>query len=141
MAKKKHIGARGGQAPICPYCSGESILSDNRIIYGRKYGHGLAYVCEHYPDCDSYCGTHKDGTPLGTLANKELRDARKGAHIAFDRLWKEGHYKRRTAYMFLAVRMGLTFDETHIAMMTVNQCRQVRLISAQLYKEATRKKK
>lgn len=83
------------------------------------------YYCH---PCDAYVGVH-NGTdiPLGRLANRELRRWRNRAHAAFDPLWQKGPYRRRRndAYVWLAGKMGLTKEETHIAMFDVEQCKQV----------------
>lgn len=72
-------------------------------------------------------------TPLGHLANKELRDARMAAHRLFDPLWlrkmrkdniQKGH-ARRLAYEWLSKEMGLPRKKCHIAMFSVEQCKQV----------------
>lgn len=69
----------------CPYCGGTAILRDASYVYGNKSKGGKAYVCSHYPACNSYVGVHKGTTmPKGTLANKELRQKRIRAHRIFD---------------------------------------------------------
>ena len=107
----------------CPYCGQRAEYVDSRVIYGRSYG--MVYLCR---PCDAYVGTHK-GTdrPLGRLANEELRRWRNRAHALFDPLWRHGRYKGRrgAAYQWLANQMGLTKNETHIAMFDVKQCKRV----------------
>lgn len=76
----------------------------------------------------AYVGVHK-GTdkPLGRLANAELRYWKRAAHAAFDPLWKYGRFKgfRDVAYGWLAKRMGLPMELTHIGMFDVDQCKKV----------------
>lgn len=112
-----------GQEVYCPYCGRKAEYVDSAEIYGKSYG--MAYLCR---PCDAYVGVH-DGTdtPLGRLANRELRRWRNRAHAAFDPLWQQGPYRRRRndAYAWLAGKMGLTKEETHIAMFDVEQCKQV----------------
>lgn len=116
-------------ALICPYCDSAAKLVDTAVIYnGMSYGR--AWVCERYPTCDSYVGCHpKTAQPLGTLANAELRQARKWAHIYFDALWKGGPMSRHGAYRWLANRMRLTEDECHIGLMDADQCRRAADVS------------
>jgi len=111
-------------APQCPYCGSSSVPTDGRVIYGRTYGRTV-WVCMNYPDCDAYVGSHPDGTPLGTLADSALREARGRAHAAFDPLWRGGPMRRREAYAWLADALGLSVDETHIAMFDEAQCAEV----------------
>jgi len=112
-----------GQIIYCPYCGRQAEYVDTKEIYGKSYG--MAYLCR---PCDAYVGVH-DGTdqPLGSLANWELRRWRNRAHAAFDPLWQRGRFRRRRndAYAWLAEKMGLPKEETHIAMFDVPQCKQV----------------
>ena len=108
----------------CPYCNSDVELKDSSIIYGMSYG--LVYICSKYPGCDAYVGVH-EGTeePLGTLANVELRECRKQAHAAFDKLWKSGSMTRKAAYTKLMIAMNLGKKEAHIAKMNIDQCKKV----------------
>ncbi len=129
---------------ICPYCSSNATLQDNKRIYGKSLGR--SYICDKYPACDSYVGVHRStGVPVGTIANKELRVWRMLAHKAFDKLWvshskrKKGKNKngkrwkpdtkqstdRSSAYKWLASKMRLDISDCHIGMFTVEQCGRV----------------
>jgi len=111
--------------PICPYCGEVAMLKPSTFIYGRAYGTNV-WVCRNFPQCNAFVGAHKNGTPLGTLANKALRKARTAAHEAFDPLWfTERLYTRQVAYMYLAGLLGMTKDECHIGMMGIDDCQRV----------------
>lgn len=107
----------------CPYCGRQAEFVDSKVIYGKSYG--MMYLCRN---CMAYVGVHK-GTdrPLGRLANAELRYWKKAAHDAFDPLWKYGFFRgrRQDAYSWLAKKMNLPVEETHIGMFDVSQCKQV----------------
>lgn len=107
---------------ICDYCGKPAKFVDSKIIYGRSYG--MVYYCGR---CNAYVGVHK-GTdqPLGRLANAELRYWKKAAHAEFDPLWKYGRFKhhRNAAYGWLAQKMGLPVEKTHIGMFDVGECRR-----------------
>jgi len=122
-------------APICPYCNAPAQLKDSAIVYyTRSYGN--MWVCSNYPSCDAYVGVHKaTNEALGTLANKELRQARMKAKELFEPIWKTGQINkhmglpymkktsnRKKAYRWLADKMGLTKDETHFGMFNKEQC-------------------
>jgi hypothetical protein len=126
--------------PICPYCNEESVLGDSAKIYGRSYG--PLYLCWNYPQCDAYVGCHPGTTtPLGRLANRELREAKKRAHAAFDPIWRlrverDGWHKggaRRWAYRWLAKQMRIPEDDCHIGMFTVEQCALVVTLSTEYF--------
>lgn len=64
---------------------------------------------------------------FGTLANNELREYRKQAHYWFDKLWEEPTRvsTRYNAYRWLAYKLNLKREETHIAHFEIEQCKQV----------------
>lgn len=125
----------------CPYCRQKAELHrDSSIVYGRDYG--PIYLCSCYPICDSYVGCHPNSvTPLGRLANAELRYWKKEAHKYFDHLWKtlkilklhpnpNGHsmsksYIRGRAYKWLSKELDIPGDKTHIGMFDVKTCQKV----------------
>lgn len=100
----------------CLYCDAEDILhTTNDYLYGRKYwkgGNCNIYVCVI---CNASVGTHSDGiTPLGRLADKELKDLKTEAHALFDPHWEsKGKRARNTAYKKLAEKMNLPVRECH----------------------------
>lgn len=106
----------------CPYCGRLAEYVDSKVVYGKSYG--MIYLCRN---CMAYVGVHKGSDrPLGRLANAELRYWKKKAHAAFDPLWQRGPFKgyRNAAYGWLAKKMGLPIDQTHIGMFDVGQCKQ-----------------
>ncbi len=112
-----------GREVCCDYCGRRAEYVDSSVIYGKSYG--MIYLCR---PCRAYVGVH-DGTnkPLGRLADAELREWKKRAHAAFDPIWQYGRFrrKRNAAYAWLAGKMGLAKEETHIGMFDVSQCKQV----------------
>ena len=110
---------------ICRYCGSPVVYTSNAEIYGKEYGTGKCYLCRN---CRAFVGVHPGtDTPLGTLANEELREWRKEAHFWFDRIWKKPTRitTRYNAYGFLARKMGLPREETHIGMFEIEQCKKV----------------
>jgi len=100
----------------CPYCGAEEImLTTNDYLYGRKFpgynGNCNIYVCII---CNASVGTHYDGiTPLGRLADKELKELKKQAHALFDPHWKPDKKKRDRAYKTLAKKLSIRAEECH----------------------------
>lgn len=96
---------------ICDYCGSRVKLVSNSVIYSTEYGNGKCYKCVN---CDAYVGVHPDlETPLGRLANKELRTLKKQAHSIFDTIWQSGEMSRRAAYKKLANELGIPAGECH----------------------------
>ena len=111
---------------ICPYCKSETKRATETFVYGREYKGNMVICCINFPTCDSYVGTHKeDGTALGRLANKLLRQHKKVAHDWFDRLWREQWYDRDEAYDWLSEQIGTPRDYTHIGMFNIKTCKKV----------------
>lgn len=119
-------------APQCPYCAKPARLTTGAAIYPHlpRLSHLQFWRCS---PCDAYVGCHRAGvgqgdgtTPLGRLANAELRAAKQAAHAAFDPLWKDGGPMRRhEAYAWLAKALDIRPDKCHIGEMDINGCRAV----------------
>ena len=114
---------------ICPYCKNEAPWVENQAIYGRNFG--KSYMCYYCKPCNAYVGCHNNTRkPLGTMANKELRDWRIKAHAVFDLLWKneiksKGFSKkirREKAYGLLEGNFGF---KVHIAESDVEMCKKI----------------
>lgn len=111
----------------CRYCNQPVTIVNNKAIYGRPYGEWpWAYRCSDR-DCGAYVGMHpKTNIPLGTLANSQLREARKEAKEFFNPIWQEKYMTRSEAYAWLAAEMNITpVEDCHIGWMEVDQCRRV----------------
>lgn len=117
--------------PKCPYCDADAVLhtSSARFYNGRDFGPVWACV-----PCAAWVGVHQGTrTPLGRLANKELRTAKIRAHAAFDVLWQMKQVAtqcskgkaRGAAYKWLAEQLGIDAGDCHIGMFDVEQCRRV----------------
>ncbi|MDS1141756.1 zinc-finger-containing protein [Pusillimonas sp. SM2304] len=122
-----------GTTAICAYCRAPAKLTDfggERYPYRKDFG--LLWVCPRCPD--TFVGCHPNTVlPLGRTANKELREAKKAAHEAFDPLWRgkiaiEGcrpHKARKLGYTWLAGRLGIHVDQCHIGWFDIDQCQRV----------------
>lgn len=106
---------------ICPYCGEEAEWVDNAEVYGKRFGKSyMMYVCR---SCDARVGCHQNSrVPLGTMANKELRQWRQAAHYHFDALWKIDGMKRKQAYQVLSDHFG---HRVHIGASDKDQCRAI----------------
>ncbi|WP_075588182.1 zinc-finger-containing protein [Rhodoferax antarcticus] len=60
----------------CPYCFSDIEYFPAERVYKRA-GYGFLFVCKGYPACDSYVSASDDAKPMGTLANRYLREQRK----------------------------------------------------------------
>lgn len=105
----------------CPYCNKPAPWVENKEKYGRNYG--KSYMCYWCKDCDAYVGCHENTKrPLGTMANKELREWRIKAHGAIDWLWKSKRMKRHNMYKLLKEKMG---RDIHIGESDIETCKEI----------------
>lgn len=117
---------------VCPHCGGEVQICSNDVIYGRKYGDWpWAYVCMNQGQCDAYVGMLPfTNIPLGTLATREIREARKLAKAAFNPLWQGDapRFNRSEAYQWLASQLGIEKETCHVGWFDVAMCQKVVLV-------------
>ena len=106
---------------ICPYCGKKAEYIDSSRYYLNGVSYGMIYICRH---CDATVGVHKGtNTPLGTLANKDLRKLRKECHDLFDTLWRgKARRSRQKAYAYMARLMDIDIDQAHIGMFREEDC-------------------
>ena len=116
----KHVNIK------CPYCGSQAFLRPASVVYKSISPGDEVYVCGRYPACDAYVSAHRAShLPMGTLANRSLRQKRRQAHIALNRLWEQGLMTRKEAYRWLQVQLGLPESEAHIGRFSEFRCEQV----------------
>lgn len=99
----------------CPYCQGAVELVNNSEIYGREFG-DWPYVYRCAP-CDAHVGLHPlTDLPLGTMANRLLRAARKVNKVYFVQLINKRRWGRSEAYVWLATALQIDPAECHWGM-------------------------
>ena len=119
----------------CCYCGGAVEWKNNSIIYnGVSYG-SWPFIY-HCGDCGSSVGLHPHtNIPLGTLANDELKRARKHAKEFFEPLWRgtlNVGFSRTEAYSKLASKMGISEAACHFGIFDLEQANKARDICADL---------
>ncbi len=116
---------------ICPFCGKNAEWVENKEVYGKNYGKSyMMWLCR---PCKAYVGCHENTKqPLGTLANKALREWRVKAHSAFDVLWKSGTISRNEAYRALSKEFG---RHIHIGESNIEQCQAIIRVSENLAKK------
>ena len=112
----------------CPYCGSQAFLRPASVLGKSSPGYAGKefYVCSKYPRCNAYVSAHaRSLLPMGTLANPSLRWKRHQAHLAFDRLWKDGYMSTDEAYRWLQTQLGIPESEAHIGKFSEYRCAQV----------------
>jgi zinc-finger-containing domain len=110
---------------ICPYCSQPATLVYGKAVYPQRkhLWKKMFWACKPRK---AWVGCHPGTvTPLGNLADADLRAARAKAHEAFDPLWDGGLMTRTQAYIWLANRIGLRREDVHIGRFNAEQCQRV----------------
>jgi len=118
---------------VCRYCQGVVELVGNETVYGSPFGQWpYLYLCT---GCRAYVGLHPDtDIPLGTLADKDLRLARKSAKALF--LAANEDVSRSSAYQWLADQMGIDVSDCHFGWFDIHQCRQAKVACLRAIREA-----
>lgn len=109
----------------CDCCSSTNVdVVSNAVVYGKEYGKWPYMVlCQ---DCYAYVGLHPfTNIPLGTMANKNLRNLRTKSKNLFIKFQKENEYSRTDAYEYLADLMGIETKHCHFAQFNEEQCEEV----------------
>lgn len=113
---------------MCPYCASRTELVNGQVIYPHRpdLKHKSFYIC--YP-CSAWVGCHPGTTtPLGRLADRDLRMAKQRVHALLDPLWKSKQIKRSSCYARLADHMGIPVQECHVGMFDLDRCRSAETI-------------
>ena len=135
---------------ICSHCGSKGDLVTGKAIYPHRPDLSALSFWQCVA-CNAFVGCHKtgakvptkkghivsDGTlPLGTMANAELRRLRSLVHSTFDRYWRgeacwrlHPRFKplsvparRKECYAWLSEALGITSEQCHIGLFTVNEC-------------------
>ena len=125
MCRKK---AKKNQQRVvrCPYCGAVAVIRPASEIYQDERRKDELYVCRNYPSCKAYVGIYPGTkTPMGVLANGDLRNLRIRAHRKFDRLWQSGIMSRQDAYRWMADYFCLPQKEAHIGMFSEYRCNEL----------------
>ncbi len=110
----------------CPYCGSMALLRPAKLVRRSASPEDEVYACARFPACDAYVTAHRDSRlPMGTLADKALRQKRREAHLALNRLWEYGYMSKKEAYRWLQLQLGLPETEAHIAHFFEYRCEQV----------------
>ena len=108
----------------CRYCNGEVSYENNSELYGRSYGKWpYIYMCLR---CKASVGTHPNSdTPLGTLADRTLKDWRMKSKDIFFKRTRELKMSRNRAYTYLQELMNQSPNEAHFGIYEVEDCAKI----------------
>jgi hypothetical protein len=118
----------------CNICGGSVRLVNNETIYGKPYGkYPYVYYCSA---CGAYVGVHPDNSPLGILADKEMRELRSRCHELFDKTWKN---KTQRTINYGKLAMKLRVRKAHFAWMSKEELRKaIKILEAKNDKNTER---
>lgn len=109
--------------PSCPYCGSTTVLRSAKYVHGVNALDEHLYVCKRYPECNAYVGVHKGTlTPMGSLANGDLRHKRIQAHRVLSLLWETDIMSKKQAYRWMQDKFGLTEKQAHIGNYSDYRC-------------------
>ena len=96
-------------------------IAHHSEVYGREFSDWpWLYYCY---ECKAYVGMHPfTNIPLGTLADKATREARKATKTPFEKIHKGRFMSRDDAYSVLAQKLGISVNECHFAWFDIPMC-------------------
>ncbi len=109
-------------SPRCPECGMPMALRQTTKFVCADGSPKKFYGCTGFPKCKETHGAHPDGRPLGFPANKEVKLARRLAHLFFDAYWQSRGLDRSAGYLELQRIMGLSTHAAHIGMFDKEKC-------------------
>lgn len=109
----------------CRFCQSHVRVATHQEVYGRDYSDWpWVYLCDN---CGAYVGIHPfTNIPLGTLADKATRDARKNCKKPFEAIWRSGLMRRSEAYIWLAAQLNIPVGECHFGWFDIRRCEAAR---------------
>ncbi|ELY5939596.1 hypothetical protein SNN83_002694 [Cronobacter malonaticus] len=112
---------------VCRFCGENVRVATHVEVYGRDYSDWpYVYLCD---GCGAYVGMHPfTAIPLGSLADKKTRDARKQCKPSFEALWRNGGMTRSEAYGWLARQLGIPVSECHFGWFDTEMCQRAKQI-------------
>lgn len=124
---------------ICPHCGGVVTAEHNSRKYGRAFGqYPWIYMCN---SCYASVGMHPNtNIALGTLANDEIRAARKACKPPFIRYCNRSKLSRGECYAKLSRAMKLSVKECHFGLFNVEQCSEAKQIVEGWIKDLNKKR-
>lgn len=125
--RKGSGGVPGLRNMRCPYCSSPVVLRSADGIYRENTSGTKLYVCSRYPVCDAYVRVQEgtSNTPIGSMANGELRALRREAHRHFDRIHLSGLMSKQEAYAWLSGVLAAPMAYAHIGQLGDHYCKVV----------------
>jgi len=111
----------------CRFCHSSVQVGTHQDVYGRDYSDWpYVYMCD---GCGAYVGMHPfTNIPLGTLADRATRQARKRCKKPFETIWRQGYMARTEAYSWLANKMNISKNECHFGWFDISMCEAARII-------------
>ncbi|QTL40559.1 zinc-finger-containing protein [Xenorhabdus budapestensis] len=122
----KAIQRVNDQLPIptkCHYCHGLVTIAHHEEVFGRIHNNNKwpwLYLCA---SCGARVGMHPyTDIPLGYLADKQTRIARKDSKEKFERMRQIINWERADAYRWLAWQLGISFNKCHFGWFDTEMC-------------------
>ncbi|WP_405424112.1 zinc-finger-containing protein [Pantoea stewartii] len=107
----------------CQFCKAQVRIATHQEVYGKDFSDWpYLYLCGN---CGAYVGMHPlTNIPLGTLADRATREARKKCKKPFEIIWRSGLMSRTEAYHWLAREMDINVSACHFGWFDIGQCEE-----------------
>lgn len=109
----------------CHLCGGKVELVENRVMYGINLGWPWIWLCQTSV-CRAYVGCHANTyQPLGTLADRQTRAARKAAYAALHAYCDKSGMPYADAKGWVAIQLQLPESRSGIGWLSIAQCQRL----------------
>ncbi|MBD2816832.1 hypothetical protein ID850_19385, partial [Xenorhabdus sp. Flor] len=128
----KAIQRVNDQLPIptqCHYCRGLVTIAHHEEVFGHIQNNNKwpwLYLCT---SCGARVGMHPyTDIPLGYLADKPTRIARRDSKEKFERMRAFRNWERTEAYRWLAWQLGISINKCHFGWFDAEMCEKAKNI-------------
>lgn len=102
----------------------------------------LYYSCSRFPQCRGTVRANADGSPIGTPANRETKDARSAAYLALEDFRRGRGWNRSGTLSWLSKRLRIERGGCQVSNFDLPTCKKVlSIVEAAKERQAKAKQK
>lgn len=109
---------------LCPYCNRKARLITGKQLYRsiKRIKHYRFWRCD---SCDAHAKCSRDGKPIGSLANAELRQLRRKAHDLMEWIVASGTMDESELHKMLCQSVGRKSKRVMLVHYSKDDCQAI----------------
>lgn len=107
-------------APICPHCFAPAVFANLRDVFGPRFPDSPAWTCR---GCEAWAFADPDGTPIGPVADRQLRRFRSRL---IDRFFDLAAHIRDRQGLYAGLKAARGRAETRLQAFDMNDCMELK---------------